>query len=66
MGEIAMAVAHDEGSRGGDRSIIVWAVVSALLMGWVVVTGFSGRKHVEHAAPQTNTEAPAATDSKNP
>lgn len=61
-----MAVTHDEGSRGGARSVLLWAVVAALLTVWVVVTGYSGRKHVEHAAPQTNTEAPAATDSKNP
>jgi hypothetical protein len=61
-----MAVTHDEGSGGGAISVLAWAVVSALLVGWVVVTGFSGRKHVEHTAPQTNTEAPAATDSKNP
>jgi hypothetical protein len=61
-----MANTHDEGSGGGAMSVIVWAIVSVLLMSWVVVTGFSGRKHVEHAAPQTNTEAPAAPDSKNP
>ena len=39
-----MVDTREEGSRGGDRSVLVWALVSVLLMGWVVVTGFSGRK----------------------
>ena len=60
-----MVDTREEGSRGGDRSVFVWALVSVLLMGWVVVTGFSGRNHVEHAATPTNTEAPAPTAPQN-
>jgi hypothetical protein len=60
-----MVDTREEGSRGGDRSVLVWALVSVLLMGWVVVTGFSGRKHVVHAATPSNTEAPATTAPQN-
>jgi len=59
MGEIAMA-AHDEGSGGGAMSVLIWAAVSALLMGWVMVTLHAGRKIEAATAPQ-KTEAPATT-----
>ena len=57
---------EEEGSRGGTRSVAIWAIVSALLVVWGLYTGFQGRKHVEHAAPPSNTEAPAPAGSPNP
>ena len=57
---------EEEASRGGARSIAVWAIVSAVLVIWGLYTGFQGRKHVEHAAPPSNTEAPAPAGSPNP
>jgi len=52
-----MADRHEEGSKGGDRSVALWALVSVLLTIWLVYTGLQGR----HVAPSAsaNTEAPA-------
>ena len=61
-----MAATHDEGSKGGSRSVLIWAVVSAILMVWVVVTMYSGRKHVAPATGQPQTEAPAPAGSPSP
>ncbi len=56
----------EEGSKGGDRSILAWAIVSVLLTGWVVVTGFQGRKPVAVTTPQPTTEAPATSGTQPP
>jgi hypothetical protein len=58
-----MANAH-EGSGGGAMSVLVWAIVSVVLMGWVTVTLHKGRPHVDSSTTQSS--APAAPDSKNP
>jgi hypothetical protein len=59
-------ITHEEGSKGGDRSILVWAIVSALMMGWIVVTGLQGRKPVAVTTPQPTTEAPATSGAQTP
>ena len=64
MGEIDMA-ARDEGSGGGAMSVLIWAAVSVLLVGWVMATLYAGRKHEAATAPQ-KTEAPATTAPSNP
>ena len=48
-----MADTH-EGSKGGDRSVLAWAIASALLMGLDCGYGFSG--------PQTCGRDHAAAD----
>ena len=61
-----MAMHDHEGSKGGDRSILAWTIVSVLLMGWVVVTGFQGRNPVAVTTPQPTTEAPATSGTQPP
>ena len=60
-----MADTH-EGSKGGDRSVLAWAIASALLMVWIVVTGFQGRKPVAVTTPQPTSEAPATSGAQTP
>jgi hypothetical protein len=60
---------EEEASRGGARSVATVGVVAVVLAVWGLYVGFSGRKHVEHAAPsapQSNTESPATTGAPNP
>jgi hypothetical protein len=58
------ALTHEEeASRGGARSIALWAVVSAVLVVWGLYTGFQGR-HVAPNPPQSNTESPATSGSE--
>lgn len=61
-------ITDEEGSRGGTRSIMLWAVVSACLFVWMffVGTGHIG-KSVTSNTPQANTESPATSgDSQKP
>ena len=55
----------DEGSRGGSRSILTFAVVAAVLTVLLAVVGLSGKK-VTPEAPQPSTESPATSGSQNP
>jgi hypothetical protein len=54
---------EEEASRGGARSIALWAVVSAVLVVWGLYTGFQGR-HVAPNPQQSNTESPATSGSE--
>jgi hypothetical protein len=66
MGEIATAGTHvEEASKGGSRSIMAVAIVSAI-MTIAMLIGYSGRNHGAPNKPQSNTESPATTDSKSP
>ena len=56
---------EEEGSRGGTRSVAIWAIVSAVLVVWGLYTGFQGR-HATPNTPQSNTESPATPGSENP
>jgi len=56
---------EEEGSRGGARSVAIWAIVSALLIVWGLYTGFKGRQ-VATTTPPSNTESPATSGSNNP
>jgi hypothetical protein len=67
-GEIAMAlrpITDEEGSKGGARSILTFAVVAAALTVLLVLVGISGKK-VTPEAPQPSTESPATSGSPNP
>ena len=55
----------DEGSRGGTRSVVIFGVVAAVLLGFLVIAGSSGREHVAPNTPPSNTESPATAGSKN-
>ena len=54
----------DEGSRGGRRSVVVFGVVAAALLVFLMVVGSSGREMAPNT-PQSNTESPATAGSKN-
>ena len=49
----------DEGSKGGDRSILTFAIVAAALTVTLIVVGLRD-KPVAPEAPQPAAEAPAA------
>ena len=57
-----MAHTEDEGSKGGRRSVTLFAVVAAAL---TVLLFLIGTRHITGtkvaAPPQANTEAPAKT-----
>ena len=61
-----MANTHSEGSGGGAMSILIWAIVSVILMGWVTITLHKGRPHAASSATQSSAPSPGASDSKNP
>jgi len=61
-----MANKHDEGSGGGAMSVLMWAIVSVVLMGWVMVTMYKGRPHAASSTTESSAPSPAAPDSKNP
>jgi hypothetical protein len=54
-----MAERHDadEGSKGGDRSMLTFAIVAAALTVTLIAVGFRD-KTVAPEAPQPTTEAP--------
>ena len=56
----------EEASKGGSRSIMAVAIVSAILTIAMLIIGYSGSNHVAPNKPQSNTESPATTDSKSP
>ena len=51
-------ITDEEGSKGGARSILTFAVVAAVLTVLLVLVGVSGKK-VTPEAPQPSTESPA-------
>jgi hypothetical protein len=55
-----------EGSKGGSRSVMAVAIVSAIMLIAILIIGYSGRKDVAPNTPQSNTESPATTGSKSP
>jgi hypothetical protein len=66
-------ITHDEGSKGGTRSVTLWAVVAAALTLLLILVGtgqITGTKvaapspplNTESPAPQPNTEFPANTN----
>jgi hypothetical protein len=55
----------DEGSKGGARSVLTFAIVAAALTVLLVLVGVSGKK-VAPEAPQPSTESPATSGSQNP
>jgi hypothetical protein len=57
-------ITDEEGSKGGARSILTFAVVAAVLTVLLVLVGVSGKK-VAPEAPQPSTESPAS-GSPNP
>jgi hypothetical protein len=70
-GEIAMAyrpTTDEEGSKGGARSILTFAVVAAGLFVLLLLVGVGnfGSKKVAPESPQPSTEAPATSGSPNP
>ncbi len=67
MGEIAMAGTDvHEASKGGSRSVMAVAIVSAILFVAMIIIGYRSPQHVAPNKPQSNTESPATTDSKSP
>ena len=58
-------ITDEEGSKGGARSILTFAVVAAVLTVLLVLVGVSGKK-VAPEAPQPSTESPATSGSQNP
>jgi len=61
---------HDleEGSKGGARSVMLWAIVSACLFGLLALVGtgaLTGKKAAPNT-PQANTEAPATGGAQEP
>jgi hypothetical protein len=55
----------DEGSKGGNRSIMVFGLVAATMLVMLIVIGVAG-KNVGPNTAQLNTESPAASGSQNP
>ena len=57
-----------EGSRGGDRSVLLLAVSTVVItiMAVLLGAGALGGKPVVYAPPQANTPAPAPSGSTNP
>jgi hypothetical protein len=55
-----------EGSRGGDRSVLLLAVSYVIITIIAVLAGAFGGKPVVYGAPQANTPAPAPSGSTNP
>ena len=58
-------ITDEEGSKGGARSILTFAVVAAVLTVLLVLVGVSGKK-VTPEAPQPSTKSPATSGSQNP
>jgi hypothetical protein len=58
-------ITDEEGSKGGARSILTFAVVAAALTVLLFLVGVSGRK-VTPEAPKPSTESPATSGSPNP
>ena len=58
----------DEGSKGGARSVLTFAIVAAALTVLLVLVGAGnfGSKKVAPEAPQPSTESPATSGSQNP
>ena len=59
-------ITDEEGSKGGARSILTFAVVAAGLFVLLLLVGVSGSKKVAPEAPQPSTESPATSGSPNP
>ena len=59
---MAQKLATDEGSKGGDRSVLTFAVVAAALIVALLIVGARGRQATPAAAPgQPAAEAPATS-----
>jgi len=58
-------ITDEEGSKGGARSILTFAVVAAALTILLVLVGISGKKVTPEAA-KPSTESPATSGSPNP
>jgi hypothetical protein len=59
---MAQKLATDEGSKGGDRSVLTFAVVAAALIVALLIVGARGRQVTPAAAPaQPAAEAPATS-----
>jgi hypothetical protein len=69
IGEIAMAdrpmTDMDEGSKGGERSVLVVGLVAGILTVLLILVGVAG-KSVGPNTPQSNTESPATSGSQHP
>jgi hypothetical protein len=62
---MAQRIDADEGSRGGARTVLTFAIVAAALTVLLVLVGLSGKK-VAPETPQPSTESPATSGSQNP
>jgi hypothetical protein len=64
--EIAMAnqmTDMEEGSKGGNRSVLIVGIVAAFLLAFVLFFGYrGGSQSVAPDTAQPNTEAPTATE----
>jgi len=62
-------ISDEEGSKGGDRSVLTVAIVSVCLFVLIILvgTGHIGGSRVAPNTPQPNTESPATSgDSQKP
>jgi hypothetical protein len=67
--EIVMAkrpITDEEGSKGGQRSVMAVAIVAACLFVLIIVVGLSGRQSVAPNTPQPNTASPATSGAQTP
>jgi len=62
---MAQRIDADEGSRGGARSILTFAIVAAALTVLLVLVGVSGGQKVAPETPQPSTESPATSGSQS-
>ena len=53
----------DEGSRGGQRSVLIFGIVAAIMIVLMIGVGVAGRSAGTNTA---NTESPATSQSQNP
>jgi hypothetical protein len=53
----------DEGSKGGQRSVLIFGIAAAIMIVLMIGIGVSGRSAGTNTA---NTESPATSQSQNP
>ena len=59
-------ITDEEGSKGGQRSVMTVAIVAACLFAFIIFVGLSGRKNVAPNTQQPTTEAPATSGAPRP
>jgi hypothetical protein len=59
-------ITDEEGSKGGQRSVMTVAIVAACLFVFIIVVGLSGRRNVVPNTQQPTTEAPATSGAHTP